>query len=96
VEYKQAVSADRAIQLSLEWTMSQRKVTLVLPDSLVREAEANGLLNPKVIEVLLREELRRRRINRLFEAADQLAALTLPPLTEAEVEAEIQAARKAK
>jgi hypothetical protein len=29
----------------------------------------------------------------LFEAADQLAALPLAPLTEAEVEAEIHAAR---
>ena len=76
--------------------MSQRTITLVLPESLAREAEASGLLQPQVIEVLLREELRRRRLNRLFQAADQLAALAMPPLTEAEVEAEIQAARNAR
>lgn len=78
--------------------MGQRMVelTLVLPDSLAREAEASGLLTSQAIESLLRAELRRRRINRLFEAADQLATLTLPPLTEAEVEAEIQAARTAR
>jgi hypothetical protein len=76
--------------------MSQRTISLVLPDSLAREAEANGLLKPQVIEVLFREELRRRRVDRLFQMADQLVALAVPPLTEAEVEAEIQAARNAR
>jgi hypothetical protein len=42
---------------------------------------------------MLRAEARRRRVAHLFEAADQLAALPLSPLTEAEVEAEIHAAR---
>ena len=36
-------------------------------------------------------EVKRRRVTQLFDAADRLAAL--PPLTETEVEAEIQAAR---
>jgi hypothetical protein len=45
------------------------------------------------LERLLREELRRQRVDRLFEAADRLAALPLPALTEAEIEAEIQAVR---
>lgn len=69
------------------------EVTLVLPDNLVREAEARGLLTPQSIEALLRAELRHRRIESLFEAADRLAALPMSPLTEAEVEREIQAAR---
>jgi hypothetical protein len=69
----------------------QLEVTLTLPDSLAREAEASGLLTPQGLEALLREEVQRRRVTQLFEAADRLAAL--PPLTEAEVEAEIQAAR---
>ena len=69
----------------------QLEVTLTLPDSLAREAEANGLLTPQGLEALLRSEVQRRRVAQLFEAADRLAAL--PPLTEAEVEAEIQAAR---
>ena len=38
-------------------------------------------------------ELRRRRIHRLFDAADRLAALPEPSLTEREVDAEIQATR---
>lgn len=67
------------------------ELKLKLPDSLVREAEANGLLTSKAVEALLREEVRRRRVAQLFEAADRSAAL--PPLTEAEVETEIQAAR---
>lgn len=69
------------------------KLTLTLPDSLVQEAEAKGLLMPQALESLLRAEIRRRRVNRLFDTADQLAAIELPPLTDAEVEAEIQAAR---
>lgn len=67
------------------------ELRLTLPDSLAREAEAKGLLTPQALESLLRAELQRGRINQLFQAAERLA--TLPPLTEAEVEAEIQAAR---
>jgi hypothetical protein len=65
-----------------------------LPDGLAREAEANGLLTAESIESLLREELNRRRINGLF--ADRLTNLDTPPLTEAEVEAEILAARQSR
>ncbi|HEV7796569.1 MAG TPA: hypothetical protein VGO73_00320 [Pyrinomonadaceae bacterium] len=60
-----------------------------MPDGLAREAEANGLLTPESIESLLREEIKRRRVNALFAAADRLADLNSAPLTEAEVEAEI-------
>jgi hypothetical protein len=84
------------IKMAQEEKMSQRTITLVLPETLADEAEASGLLKPQAIEALLREELRRRRIARLFQAADQLAILAMPPLTGAEVEAEIQAARKAR
>jgi hypothetical protein len=73
---------------------TELKVTL--PDGLAREAEASGLLTPEAIEALLREEIRRRRVNRLFDAADRLADLDAPPLTEAEVEAEIEAVRRSR
>jgi len=73
--------------------MAELEIKLVLPDSLLREAQASGLLTPQSIESLLRAEIRRRRVNGLFEAADRLAMLELPPMTEAEVEAEIQAVR---
>jgi hypothetical protein len=68
------------------------RVVLTLPDNLVREAEANGLLKPEPIAAMLRAEIRRRRVNKLFTASDRLAALD-QPLTEAEIEAEIAAAR---
>jgi hypothetical protein len=73
--------------------MTQVELKLNLPDTLANEAKAAGLLNPESIERLLRAEVRRRRVDQLFEAADKLAALEQPTLTEDEVQAEIQAAR---
>ncbi len=61
--------------------MSQ--VVLTLSDDLAKEAEANGLLKPEFIASLLKAEIRRRKINKLFSAADRLAQLD-EPLTEAE------------
>jgi hypothetical protein len=71
----------------------QLELTLTLPASLAQEAEAQGLLTPSMLEALLRAEVQRRRVAQLFNATDRLAALPLAPLTEAEVEAEIHAAR---
>jgi len=65
-----------------------------LSEQLRKEAEAAGLLSPKAIERLLREEIRRRRVDNLFAAADRLAALDLPPLTEDEIAQEIRKVRK--
>ena len=69
------------------------EVELSLPSSVAREAEASGFFEPGRLEALLREALSRQRVDRLFEAADRLAGLPLPPLTESEVAEEIQAAR---
>jgi len=75
--------------------MSTVELKLILPDSLAREVEGSGLLTPESIEALLRAEIRRRRVNKLFAAADRLAGLgTL--LTEAEIEAEIAAVRQSR
>lgn len=71
----------------------QLELTLTLPDTLAREAEARGLLTAETLEDLIRAEIQRRRVDQLFVAADRLAALPATPLTEAEVEAEIQAVR---
>ena len=70
------------------------ELKLKLPDSLAREAQASGLLTSQALEALLREEVQRRRVTKLFVGVDRLAAL--PPLTEAKIEAEIQAARAEK
>lgn len=69
------------------------ELKLDLPEGLAQEAKNKGLLEPPAVERMLRAELRRNRIDQLFAAADRLAAQNLAPLTEAEVEAEIQAAR---
>ena len=69
------------------------EILLTLPDNLAREAEANGLLRPEFIASLLRTEIRRRRINKLFAAADRLADLD-EPITDEEIETEIAASRR--
>ena len=46
--------------------MTQFDIHLALPDGLAQEAEAEGLLTPQAIERLLREEVRRRRVDELF------------------------------
>ncbi len=71
------------------------EIVLTLPEKLAREAEDNGLLKPEFIASLLRAEIRRRRVNKLFAAADRLADLDAP-VTEDEIEAEIKAARRLK
>ena len=73
--------------------MATVELTLSLPVGLAEDAKAHGLLAPEALERLLREELRRRRVDELFEATDRLAAVGGPALTDEEIEAEIQAAR---
>ena len=53
-----------------------------------------GLLEPNALQTLLREAVRQRAVGELFEAMDELAALNLPPLSEEEIQAEIEAARR--
>ena len=69
------------------------ELKLDLSESLAQEAKDKGLLEGPAVERMLRAELKRNRVDQLFAAADRLAAQNLPTLTEAEVEAEIQAAR---
>lgn len=68
-------------------------VVLDLPDALAKEAKAAGLLKPDFIASMLRAEIRRRRINKMFSAADRLANLG-EPLSETEIANEIAADRK--
>lgn len=76
--------------------MSTREITLILPDALAREAEANGLLTSQIFESLLREEIRRRRVDKFFEIADRLASQDLTPMSGEEIEAEIRAVRESR
>jgi hypothetical protein len=71
------------------------EVTLKLPDDLAQQARQAGLLKPQALETLLREAMRARRADRLFETMSRLRSQD-PPLTEEDVQAEIQAARAAR
>lgn len=73
--------------------MAALKLNLDLPEDLTREARDQGLLTPQAIETLLREELRRRKAAEFFQTADRLAADGTPPMSNEEIEAEIDAAR---
>ncbi|HLB31480.1 MAG TPA: hypothetical protein VJN91_08125 [Gammaproteobacteria bacterium] len=62
---------------------------------MAKEAKDAGLLAADAMENLLREAMRARRIDRLFETMSRLRSQT-PALSEEEVQAEIQAARAAR
>jgi hypothetical protein len=67
-------------------------ITLSLPDELAQQAQSAGLLRPDAIERLLRDAISKRQVEQLFSTMGKLAALQ-PALTEAEIDAEIAAAR---
>ena len=73
--------------------MTTLQVKLDLPDSLAKEASSLGLLEPQVLQALLRDAVRNRRLARLAEARKKIAAAGVPPLTMEEIEAEIAADR---
>ena len=72
------------------------ELKLSLPDNRAKEAAQAGLLSDAEIEKLLREEIRRRATNELFEAMDRMAAVEGAPMTEEEIQAEIDAVRAAR
>ena len=69
-------------------------LTIELPDQLVDEARDAGLLAPEAIEAMLREQLRQRGIDELFDATRRLAATPgEPAMTLEEIQVEIDAVR---
>lgn len=77
-------------------SMVELALTLHLPDVLAREATNQGILNAETLENLIRAEVKRRRIERLFSAADVLANQSSPAMNESEIEQEIHAVRASK
>ena len=67
-------------------------ITVSLPDDLAKQAQSAGLLRDEAIASLLREAMKKRQVDRLFDTMDQLATLE-PRLTDAEIDAEIAAVR---
>ena len=69
------------------------KLTVKLPDELAKQIRAAGLLDAAAVERLFREALRKQAAGELFSALDEIEAAKLPPMTEEEIQAEIDAAR---
>jgi post-segregation antitoxin (ccd killing protein) len=70
------------------------RIVFNLPDTLAKEAKAAGLLVPDAIERLLREELRKEAVDRLFENMERMQAIADPqPMTPEEVAGEIREMR---
>lgn len=68
-------------------------LTIDLPDNLAKEAKNAGLLAPDAIETMLRETLRRRAVDALFDATDKLVAANFPVMTMEEIQEEVNAVR---
>ena len=69
------------------------KVEIILPDELAQEARSAGLLGGGSAEEMVRRELRFRKTKPLFEMIEKLHALNLPPMSEGEIQAEVNAVR---
>lgn len=76
--------------------MTTLEVKLELPESLVREAKKAGLLNAQSIEALLREAMRRQALGRFLQVSERVAAAGIPPMSEEEIQAEVDAVRRAR
>jgi Xaa-Pro aminopeptidase len=72
------------------------ELTVKVPDELASQMQAAGLLDEAVLEKVFRDALRKKAVGELFVALDEIQSLKLPPLTEAEIQAEIDAARAAR
>jgi hypothetical protein len=70
------------------------RVEISLPDELAEEARRAGLLSSPRIEMLLREELRAKKIDELFATMDRLETVPDPArMSPEEVSLELRAMR---
>ena len=76
--------------------MTTVEVKLNLPDQIAQAAQREGLLTGEAITRLVEEAVRREAGKKLLEAMRGLRAANVPPLTEDEVAAEVQAVRAAR
>jgi hypothetical protein len=71
------------------------KVQIELPDATAEAAQAAGLLTSEALDRLLSNALRKRQAaDWLLGIADELDAAVMPPMSEAEIRAEVKAARE--
>ena len=76
--------------------MTTLEMRLTLSERLTKEAQGAGLLNPKAIEKLLREAVRRQALRQFISVSGQAAAAGIPPMSLDEIQQEVNAVRKAK
>ncbi len=76
--------------------MTTLEVKLNLPEKLVKDAKAEGLLTPRALARLLRDAMRRRALERFLSVADRVKAAKVQPLSMDEIQAEVNAVRKAR
>ena len=69
------------------------EVMVKLPDELAQRAKSAGLLTDSAIQRLLEEAMRREAGRRLLQAAQQLHAAGVEPMSEEEIVAEVKTAR---
>jgi post-segregation antitoxin (ccd killing protein) len=72
------------------------ELTVTLPDDLARKAREAGLLSPEGIERALRDALKREAGRKLLEIGKSMQAANLFPMSEEEVQAEVDAVRTAR
>lgn len=76
--------------------MTTLELKLNLPDRLAREARAAGLLTPDALAQLLKDAMRRRAGQALLAGAARATAAGSAPLSMKEIQAEVQAVRRAR
>lgn len=69
------------------------ELVVKLPDDLAQRARNAGLLSDAAIQRLLEEAVRREAAGRLLQVADRLHEAGIEPMTEDEIQAEIDAVR---
>ena len=73
--------------------MTTVELKVSLPDELASRAEAAGILTAEGIERLVREALKREAGRKLAAIATDLRSADLPPMSDAEFQAELAAVR---
>ena len=69
---------------------------ITLPAQLAQEARRAGLLTPDAIEQMLRDALKRDAGRKLLDIAKDVQSAGIPPMSEDEIQAEIDAVRAAR
>ncbi len=67
-----------------------------LSERLARDARKAGLLSARAIQALLREAIRKRAAQAFLTVAERVEAAGIAPMSEQEIQREVNAVRKAK